>query len=190
MEVIIRFLTAATIGELLFIFSFKIIQVAIGTLRIIMISKGYRRQGTLLSFFEVLLWTFVATQVIMGLTEAPIRGIVYSIAFAIGVYAGSVVEGRIAMGRVMIQAIVPMENATALITAMRDKGYLVTTMEAQGRDSKKMVLMILANRKGNEGIIREIQALDDSAMIITNDISALRGGTIAGDFKRRVIPIP
>ena len=189
-DTIIRFLTAASPSELIFIFIFKIIQVAVGTLRLILIAKGYRREGTLLSFVEVFLWTFVASQVIIGLSEAPIKGVVYSIAFSIGVFVGSRVEGYIGMGQVLIQAIVSMENAVSLAAALRQKGYVVTTMEAQGRDSKKMVLMIFANRKGNEEIINEILKLDSSAVIITNDVSSLRGGTIAGAGKRVRLPIP
>jgi uncharacterized protein YebE (UPF0316 family) len=183
-EHIIRFLTAASPLELCFIFFAKIIEVAISTLRMILINKGYRREGTLLSFIEILLWTFVASRVIMGIAEAPIKGIVYSIGFSIGVYLGSRIEGYIAMGRVLIQTIVSKENAVPITSNLRDKGYAVTTLEAQGRDSEKKVLMIFANRKGKEEIIGEICRLDSSAMIITNDVSTLYGGTIASVRKQ------
>jgi uncharacterized protein YebE (UPF0316 family) len=52
-------------------------------------------------------------------------------------------------------------------------------MEARGRDSEKLVLMIFANRTGKEEIIREIQQGDRTAMIITNDVSTLHGGHIS-----------
>jgi uncharacterized protein YebE (UPF0316 family) len=176
-------LTAAPPLELFLIFFSKIIEVAVSTLRQIFINRGYRRAGTLLSFVEILLWTFVASRVIMGIAEAPIKGIVYSIGFSIGVYLGSRIEGYIAMGRVLIQSIVSRESAAAVTGSLRKKGYGVTSMEAYGRDSLKMVLMIFANRKGKEEIIKEIQNFDASAMIITNDVTALHGGTIAAAHK-------
>ena len=179
-DTIIKFLTAAPLLELIIILISKIVEVSVGTLRMIVISKGYRRQGTILSFIEIILWTFIASRVILGIAEAPIKGIVYCIGYSIGVYMGSRIEGRIAMGRVMIQAIVSKENSAPLIGGLREKGYAVTTMEAQGRDSEKQVLMIFANRKGKEDIISTIQKLDRTAMIITNDISTLHGGTITG----------
>ena len=182
-EYIIKFLTAASVLELILILVSKTIEVSIGTLRLILISKGYRREGTILSFIEILLWTFVASRVIMGIAEAPIKGIVYSIGFSIGVYLGSRIEGRIAMGRILLQAIVAKENAAALIDGLRGKGYAVTTMEAKGRDSEKQVLMIFANRKGMNEITAGIQKLDKTAMIITNDVSTLHGGTIAAARK-------
>ena len=177
-EYIVKFITAASPLELFIIFFFKIIEVAICTLRTILINKGYRKEGTILSFIEILLWVFIASRVIMGIAEAPVKGIVYSIAFSIGVYLGSVIEGYIGMGRVLIQTIIAKDKAVPLVSALRQKGYVVTTMEAQGRDSEKTVLMIFANRKGNEEIIDEIHKLDNSAMIVTNDVSALKGGTI------------
>jgi uncharacterized protein YebE (UPF0316 family) len=175
---IINFLTAAPPLELILIFFSKIIEVTVSTLRQILINKGYRRQGTLLSFVEILLWTFIASRVIMGITEAPIKGIVYSIGFSIGVYLGSRIEGLIAMGRVLIQTIVSKENSGPICDSLRQKGYAVTTMQAQGRDSERTVLMIFANRKGKEEIISEIRQLDGTAMITTNDVTTLHGGTI------------
>jgi len=178
-EYILKILTAASPLELFIIFIFKIVEVAVCTLRTILINKGYRNEGTILSFVEILLWVFIASRVILGMAEAPIKGIVYSIAFSIGVYLGSVIEGYIGMGRVLIQTIISKDKAEPLVSALRQKGYAVTTMDAQGRDSEKTVLMIFANRKGNEEIIKEIHKLDNSAMIITNDVSTLKGGTIA-----------
>ena len=177
-DLIIKFLTAAPPLELFLIFISKIIEVTIGTLRMILISKGYRKEGTLLSFVEILLWTFVASRVIMGIAQAPIKGIVFSFGFSAGVYLGSRIEGYIAMGRVLIQAIVLKEKAPPIIYSLREKGYAVTTIDAKGRDSEKTVLMIFANRKGKEEIISEMQQLDRGAMIITHDVSSLQGGTI------------
>ncbi|MDR2184343.1 MAG: DUF5698 domain-containing protein [Treponema sp.] len=175
----VHFFTAAPPLELLFILVSKIVEVTLGTLRQILINKGYRKQGTFLSFFEIILWTFIASRVITGIAAAPIKGIVYSIGFSLGVYLGSRIENYIALGQVLIQTIISRENGETMIASLRAKGYAVTTIEARGRDSDKQVLMIFANRKGKEDIIREIHRRDGTAMIITNDISALRGGYIS-----------
>ena len=175
---IIKFFTAVHPLELFLIFISKIVEVTVSTLRIIMINRGYRKQGTCFSFVEIILWTFVASRVIIGITQAPIKGIVYSIGFSIGVYLGSVIEAKIGLGQVLIEAIVSKSNSSLIAVDLRDKGYAVTTMEARGRDSEKIVLKIFANRKGKEEIIDEIQRLDGTAMIITNDITTLHGGTI------------
>ena len=177
-EMIIQFFTGVSILELSIILIAKVVEVALGTIRNILIIKGNRREGTILSFFEILLWTFVASRVIMGIAEAPIKGIVYSIGFSLGIYLGSRIESYIALGRVLVQAIVAREHSDVLIGGLREHGYAVTTLAAQGRDSEKAVLMIFANRKGKDEIIREIHQLDKNAMIITHDVSTLQGGML------------
>ncbi|MDR1949474.1 MAG: DUF5698 domain-containing protein [Spirochaetaceae bacterium] len=179
LQVIIKFFTAASVVELILILISKVVEVSLGTVRQILINKGYRREGTILSFFEIILWTFVASRVIMGIAEAPVKGIVYSIGFSLGVYLGSRIENHIALGKVLIQTIISKENSEVMVDFLRSRGYAVTTMEARGRDSEKTVLMIFANRKGKEEIIREIHNTDGTAMIITNDISTLHGGHIS-----------
>ncbi|MEF3693228.1 MAG: DUF5698 domain-containing protein, partial [Acholeplasmataceae bacterium] len=88
-ETIWNFLTQVPLWELVLIFSAKVIEVTISTMRIILIGKGFRKPGTILAVFEILLWVFVASTVINGVAEAPIKGVIYSIGFAIGVYIGS-----------------------------------------------------------------------------------------------------
>ena len=66
-ESIVNALVSVSLLELLLILLAKTIEVTIMTLRVILIAKGYRKEGTALSFLEILLWTFVASRVIMGL---------------------------------------------------------------------------------------------------------------------------
>lgn len=175
---IIQFFTATPLWELALIFSSRIIEVSLGTLRIILINKGYRKLGAILAFIEVSLWIFIASRVITGITEAPLKAIIYSLGFASGVYVGSRIEGKLAFGKVLIQAIVSLEHSVGIASTLRADGLGVTIIEAQGKDAKKMVLMIYANRKGKEIIINKIKSIDDHAMVITNDVSTLQGGYI------------
>lgn len=177
-EAILKFLTAVPLWELGLILLSRVIEVSMGTLRIILINKGYRRQGVVLAFFEVLIWVFVASRVISGIAEEPIKGIIYSFGFAIGVYLGSILEGRLAFGKVLVQAITNVEVGVVIANTLRSEGYGVTTVNAQGKDSDKIVLMIFANRRGKEQIIEKIRNIDSSAMIVSNDVSTLHGGHI------------
>ncbi|GHU42018.1 hypothetical protein FACS1894190_10830 [Spirochaetia bacterium] len=179
LETIIRFLTAAPLAELLLILVAKIAEVTLATIRNILINRGYRKQGTILSFFEIILWVFIASRVIMGIAEAPVKGIAYSIGYSLGVFFGSLIENKIALGKVLIQTIISEQQELVITPILREKGFAVTTIKAEGRDSKKTVLMIFTNRKGKERLVKEIRAIDQKAMIIINDVSSLHGGHIA-----------
>ncbi|MFA7589391.1 MAG: DUF5698 domain-containing protein, partial [Acholeplasmataceae bacterium] len=139
----------------------------------------YRRQGTILSFFEILLWVFVASSVINGLMEAPIRGLMYSIGFSAGVYVGSLLENRIAFGKILLHVIVSKEKTATTEKIVREAGFGVTTISGHGKDDARTILMIFANRKGKEDLIRLIEAHDETAMIVANDVSVLKGGFIS-----------
>ncbi|MFA7725489.1 MAG: DUF5698 domain-containing protein, partial [Candidatus Izemoplasmatales bacterium] len=52
-------LTITTVWELLVIFFAKIIEVTIGTLRSILIIKGYRLIAFFLALIEITIWIFV-----------------------------------------------------------------------------------------------------------------------------------
>lgn len=156
----------------------KIVEVSIGTLRSILIVKGYRKIAVLLSLVEIALWVFVASRVIVGLTESPYKGIAYSLGFAAGVWFGSILEEKLAFGKILIQVITTEDKGNIICTTLRSQGLGVTTMDAEGKDVKRKVLMIYINRRGSKEISKEILTIDPSAMIVKNDISSLTGGHI------------
>lgn len=175
---IVHILTVTPMWELLLIFFAKIIEVAIGTLRIILISKSYRKLGTALALIEIILWVFIASGVINGITESPMKGIVYSFGFAAGVFVGSLIEQKLAFGKVLIQTITDFNYGKAITKHLRGLGYGVTTIDAVGKDEKRMILMIYANRKNAVSVIASIRQIHPKAMIVSNDISNVTGGYI------------
>ncbi len=169
-------LTAVPLWELAIIFVAKMTEVSIGTLRHILITKGYRKQGAILSFFEITLWVFVASRVIIGIAEAPIKGLIYSLGYAVGVYIGSRIESRIALGRVLIQVIAEENVGISMMTSLRDNGYGVTSVNAEGRESNKLMLTIYDNRLKKEKAIDLIHEIDEKALIVVSNVDALKGG--------------
>lgn len=172
---LIEIFTAVPLWELALIFFAKIVEVTMGTLRIILINKGYRKQGVILSFIEIVLWVFVASRVINGITEAPIKGIVYSLGFSAGVYTGSRIESWLAFGRVLVQIITSGSNGDEITNTLRKEGYGVTTINAHGKDDDRLVLMVYTDRKKKAQVIKRIQSIDSKAMIVINDVSTMGG---------------
>ena len=127
------------------------------------------------SLFRSNHWVFIASRVIGGISEQPIKGIVYSLGFATGVFVGSKLENYLAFGKVLIQTITSADNGLRLAEELRKSGYGVTTIEAKGKDTDRTVLMIYTNRKGKEQLIKLIHDADENAMIISNDITTLQG---------------
>ena len=173
---IVEFFTQVPLWELALILFAKSIEVTLGTLRVILIAKGYRKQGTILSFVEIMLWVFIASRVLTEMDKAPLKGIVYGIGFSIGVFLGSKIEAWLAFGKISLQIIIDKNDTIKLENVLREEGYAVTVMDAHGRDNDKAVLIIVANRKGKEHLFDVIMGVDPKAVIVTNDVSFLKGG--------------
>jgi uncharacterized protein YebE (UPF0316 family) len=175
-DLISNLFISVSIFELLFILFSKIIEVSMGTMRIILISKGYRKPGSILAFFEVLLWVFVASTVIMGMADAPLKGIIYALGFALGVYIGSLLESHLAVGKILLHVIAGNEQALLITSELRIQGHGVTSLDAHGKDSNRTVLMIFANRKNKQCIIDLIEKTDPKALIVANEVNLVHGG--------------
>jgi uncharacterized protein YebE (UPF0316 family) len=52
-------------------------------------------------------------------------------------------------------------------------------LEAQGKDQERLVLMIFANRKNKQSIIDIVEALNQKALIVANEVSILQGGYVS-----------
>lgn len=166
------------VWEFLLIFFSRVTEVSIGTLRNILVNKGYGKKAALLAFVEALIWVFVASRVIGTLSTEPLKGIVYALGFAGGVLVGSFLEKRIALGKILVQAITSQESGIELVKALRDAGFGVTTVDAAGKEAKKMMLVVYAERKNQELVTKMIYELDSQALIVVQDISSIRGGYI------------
>ena len=65
----------------------KIVEISIGTTRIMLITRGERVLGSILGFFEVLIWVILVSTVLKDITSDPIKVIIYALGFALGNYA-------------------------------------------------------------------------------------------------------
>ena len=133
----------------------------------------------LLALVEIFLWVFIASTVITGLSESPMKGIVYAVGFAVGVYIGSKLEEKIAFGKVLIQTITNVKTGNDIASFLRAEGYGVTIIDGRGKDEIRSVLMVYSNRRGTDLVIEKIRKIHPTAMVIINDVSTLTGGFIS-----------
>ena len=81
----------------LLVFLARILDVSIGTLRIIFVAKGLKHFAAMLGFFESLIWLIAVTQVMQNLNSWQTY-VAFACGFAAGNYVGVVLEERIALG--------------------------------------------------------------------------------------------
>jgi uncharacterized protein YebE (UPF0316 family) len=163
----------------LFIFFGKIIEVAVSTVRLVLINRGERVKGAVAGFFEISLWIVVTGTVLVGFQEDLVRCVIFAFAFALGNYVGSWLEGKLAFGLCSIQVIVNKDDcADCVVQELRDNGFGVTMMEGEGKAGKREILLLHLKRKRIPAAISLIKSKLENAVITVNDVRVINGGFI------------
>ncbi len=158
------------------IFFVKIIEVAMAIVRIVLITKGVKLLGSIIGFFEVVIWVILAASVLTNITTDPYQVIVYAAAFSLGNYLGSTIENRLALGSVSIQAIVKKIHGKQLSKELRQLGLAITAVDAYGRDDRKEILYMHVPRRNIDKTIDLIKSFQKDVVISVNDIRPMYGG--------------
>lgn len=159
----------------LLIFFARIVDVSIGTIRIIMVSKGYKLLAPLLGFFEVLIW-IIAIGKIMENLDRWYYYIFYAAGFATGNYIGMLLEEKIALGFVGMR-IITKRPADKLIAKMIEAGYGITTVPAEGATGLVHVIFTTVKRKKLGNLINMIKEFNPKAFYTIEDIKLVSNGT-------------
>jgi uncharacterized protein YebE (UPF0316 family) len=160
--------------QALFIFTARIIDVSIGTLRTILLVKGNRRIASVLGFFEVMIYLVVLGKVV-GNINKPALLIAYCLGYATGNIIGSKIEERLSIGRLVAQVIVK-ERLEELVQSLRDAGFGVTIFEGERKEGKSYMLNIILDRKKVRSLREIIECCECGAFITTMDVRSSLGG--------------
>jgi len=162
--------------DLAFIFLARIVDVSLGTVRMILTIRGDRYTAAVIGFFEILVYVVALGKVIGGLSD-PLKLLLYCSGFASGVIVGTWVEELLALGYRGIQVITAKENQP-LVDRLRDEGFAVTTWEAEGLDGAKLVMSMVVKRDVAVKAADRIREFDPHAFIVFMEPKTFTGGYI------------
>lgn len=154
----------------------KIVEVSLGTVRTVLITKGERTIGAVIGFFEVLLWIYIASNVLTNIAQDPLKAVFYSLGFALGNYFGSIIEEMIGIGLSEIIVIVKEEHGEELADHLRDKGFAVTMVQGSGQSNSRYMLFLFTQRKRVKLAVTLIKAKQENAVITISETKPVYGG--------------
>lgn len=152
----------------------RIIDVSIGTLRIIYVSKGMKYLAPILGFFEVLIWLLAIGQIMQNL-DNWVCYIAYGVGFALGNYVGILLERRLKMGTYIIR-IITQRDAGDLVDALHRENYGITRINAQGAKGPVEVLYMIIRRKNILHVERIIEQHNPKAFYTIEDVRFVSQG--------------
>jgi len=160
------------------IFLSRLFDVSIGTLRIIMVSKGQKSWAPFLGFFEVLIWLIAISKIFQNL-DNWVCYVTYAAGFATGNYIGLMLEERLAVGIVKIQ-IITRKKADLLITNLSEAGYGITHHEAQGSAETVSIIYTIINRTEIQKVKDIVNATNPKAFYSVEDVKSVNKGVFPG----------
>ena len=173
-------LLAAPIGAFI-IFGLRVIDVSMGTVRVIIGVRGYRVQAAVIGFFEVLIWLFAIGTALQHLTSL-LHIVGYAGGFATGNFLGIWLEGRFALGTNVVRATFRgnasdgPSMARRAVDTLRNNGFAVTEIEGRGREQPVHILNVVAERKQVQEVIEVVRTCDPHVFVTVEEVRATRGG--------------
>jgi len=158
------------------IFFAKIIEVSLSTVRVVLITRGEKFYGAVIGFFEVLIWLYVISSVLVGISKEPFKMVVYALGFGCGNYIGCILEDKLALGLMTINAIVSEKDGDALAEILRAEKVGVTLIEAEGLKEDKKMLILHVKRKRKSQILKVIKNSNIKAVVSLMDTNTIYGG--------------
>jgi uncharacterized protein YebE (UPF0316 family) len=122
----------------LLIFVARILDMSLGTLRFVLISKSKKKWAPIVGFFEVFIWLIVVRQIITEMNN-PLWMVAYAAGYAMGTYIGMLVSERLNIGEVLFRIIVK-KDSTPLVTELKENGFGVTIVESAEKENKSNII--------------------------------------------------
>lgn len=162
-----------------FIFTARILDVSIGTLRIVFLSRGMRLLAPLCGFFEVFIWLLAISHIISNL-DSWTNYLAYAGGFAAGNYVGMYIENRLAMGLLSV-TIVTRSDAAPLLQRLKKEHFGLTQVGAQGVQGKVRLIFLIIRRKDLPQVFNILHTFQPDAFSVVNDIRDVAGGVFPWD---------
>ncbi len=158
----------------LLVFFARVIDVTLGTLRIIFISRGKRYLAPLLGFVEVFIWVAVISQLVHGANNV-VAYFAYATGFATGNYIGMLIEDRLAIGTLVVRIILP-NDAVNLVGHLRTAGYGVTSVDADGASGAVKLIYTIVMRRDLANVAAIIRQSYPHAFFTVEELRSAQEG--------------
>ncbi len=150
----------------IFIFSLRVVDQSLGTMRALYVNKGKPYHAALLGFLESVIWILAISQVIKDIDD-PLLVVAYSAGFAAGTILGSYIEQSIGIGNLVVRVFASVESPS-VAQPLRDEGYGVTVINGEGKDGGVRIYWCIIPRRKLKSVLKLISEVNPDAYITTD----------------------
>jgi uncharacterized protein YebE (UPF0316 family) len=165
------------------VFLARVLDVSLGTLRIIFISRGKKFVAPLLGFVETFIWIVAVSQIIRNV-QGIWSYVGYAGGFATGTIVGMWIEDRLAIGTLILRTILP-GDVSSLRERLHSAGFGVTCVAGRGAQSDVTLVYTIIKRKDLTAVTSIIHSLHPQAFISIEELRAAEKGVFPPVSSRR-----
>ena len=155
----------------------KIVEITIQSLKTCMMVKGQRLKAAGLGFVECTIWGLVISTIIGTLGDNLFLLLFYCVGYATGLFLGSTLESKIALGTSSLELIANEEYTGTITSYLKDHNHGYTIFEGQGSKEKMTMIFIVLPRKEAPRVLKDIRKLcDNKVFVVASEISKYAGG--------------
>lgn len=152
----------------------RIMDVSVGTIRLIFVSRGYKYLAPALGFVEVIIWLLAIGQIMQQLDNF-MSYIGYGAGFAMGNYIGIIMVEKMSIGTVVVR-IIPIKDITQLINHLREANFGVTVVGAEGKSGPVQILFSIMKKKNLDEMLTIIGQHNPNAFYTIEEVESVNQG--------------
>jgi len=158
----------------LLIFVARVIDVSMGTVRVIFISRGLKYLAPIVGLFEILIWLLAIGQIMRNLSN-PACYIAYAGGFAMGNFVGILIAEKLSLGVVLLR-VVTKKEAPELMESLKAANYGVTSVDGQGTHGKVKVIFTIIPRREVRSAVDLIKRFNAQAFYSIEEVGFVEKG--------------
>lgn len=156
------------------IFVARIVDVSLGTVRVIFVSRGLKYFAPFVGFFEVLIWLLAIGQIMKNLSN-PLCYIAYAAGFGMGNYFGIRTAEKLSLGVVLIRVVTKID-ALPLVECLKAENYGVTSVDGHGISGQVKVVFTIVPRREVPNVVELIRKFNPQAFYSIEDVGFVQKG--------------
>ena len=155
----------------------KIVEITIQSLKTCMMVKGQRLKAACLGFAECMIWGLVISTIIGTLGDNLALLLFYGVGYATGLFLGSTIESKIALGTYNLELIASDESTEKITKYLKENQRGYTVFEGHGSVDKMNMIFVVLPRKESPRVLRDIRKeCNNKVFVAVSEISKYAGG--------------
>ncbi|HOU32069.1 MAG TPA: DUF5698 domain-containing protein [Synergistaceae bacterium] len=166
----LTYLASLDLAGMGLIFCARVLDVSIGTFRLLLLVRGKRFFAASLGFVEVMVYMLVLGSILGGGKSLDFPHLLaYCAGYATGNYLGSLLEETLMRGFVLLELIADGDDEDlAVVEQLRSAGFGATVIRGEGKCGGRCIVKVVCSRKD----------VDSASLIIGN-----RGFVVLSDVR-------